>query len=169
MNRHDDQVRVTVHVDVSPALTFKLFTEHLDAWWQRGVRFRHGGASPSALIRIEPEVNGRLLESFEADGREQIVEIGRVTVWHPPVRLVFSWRAGNFSAKEETEVEVTFEAVNEGTQVTVVHSGWAAIRPDHPVRHGQAAGAFLRTMGGWWGDQLTSLRAWSKSAVDKVG
>ncbi|MEP7049608.1 MAG: hypothetical protein ABJB12_04615 [Pseudomonadota bacterium] len=29
---------------------------------------------------------------------------------------------------------------------------------DHPVRHGQGAPAFLRSMGMWWGALMTSLR-----------
>jgi hypothetical protein len=53
---------------------------------------------------------------------------------------------------------VLFKPVGASTHVTVVHRGWAAIRADHPVRHGQPVPAFLRMMGLWWGDQLTALR-----------
>jgi hypothetical protein len=42
--------------------------------------------------------------------------------------------------------------------VTVTHRGWAAIRPDHPARHGQASAEFLRRLGLWWGEQLSSYR-----------
>ncbi|MCA9653315.1 MAG: hypothetical protein H6712_17075 [Myxococcales bacterium] len=42
--------------------------------------------------------------------------------------------------------------------MTVVHRGWSRIRPDHPARHGQPVASFLRTMGLWWGDLLSSLR-----------
>ena len=31
-------------------------------------------------------------------------------------------------------------------------------RPDHPVRHGLVDAAFLRMMGLWWGELLTSMR-----------
>jgi hypothetical protein len=71
---------------------------------------------------------------------------------------VFEWRAISFLPSEKTEVEVRFEPSPSGTQVTVVHRGWAALRPDHPVRHGQEVAAFVRTTGLWWGDLLTSLR-----------
>jgi hypothetical protein len=64
----------------------------------------------------------------------------------------------NFAAHEHTEVEVLFRAVGSGTHVTVVHRGWAAIRSDHPVRHGQPVPAFIRMMGLWWGEQLGTLR-----------
>ena len=42
--------------------------------------------------------------------------------------------------------------------MTVTHRGWASLRPDHPARHGQDVAAFIRTMGLWWGELLTSLR-----------
>jgi hypothetical protein len=42
--------------------------------------------------------------------------------------------------------------------VTVTHRGWAAIRTDHPARHGQPSAEFLRRLGLWWGDQLGVYR-----------
>ena len=43
-------------------------------------------------------------------------------------------------------------------RVTVTHRGWAAVRPDHPARHGEPPGQFLRRIGLWWGDLMTSFR-----------
>jgi hypothetical protein len=40
----------------------------------------------------------------------------------------------------------------------VTHRGWSRIRPDHPARHDLEVAAFVRMMGLWWGDLLTSLR-----------
>ena len=60
--------------------------------------------------------------------------------------------------QEKTEVEVLFAQSPSGTLVTVTHRGWAAIRPDHPARHGHDVEAFIRMMGLWWGDLVTSLR-----------
>ena len=45
-----------------------------------------------------------------------------------------------------------------GTQVKVTHRGWAALRGDHPARHGQAAPAFIARHGRWWGDLLMRFR-----------
>jgi hypothetical protein len=42
--------------------------------------------------------------------------------------------------------------------VTVHHRGWAALRPDHPARHGLEGAAFSRMMGLWWADLLTASR-----------
>ena len=52
----------------------------------------------------------------------------------------------------------TGQAGDEARATVGVHRGWAAIRPDHPARHGQDVPAFLRMMGLWWGDQLSLLR-----------
>jgi uncharacterized protein YndB with AHSA1/START domain len=149
-------VRVTVSVDAPPALAFDVFTQEIDLWWRRGLKFRHFGGE-RALIAIEPHEGGRVFESAGADG--PVHEIGRVRVWQPPSRLVFEWRLSNFAVGERTEVEVVFEpSPRNGTRVTVTHRGWAAIRPDHPARHDQASAEFLRQLGLWWGDQLSSYR-----------
>jgi len=42
--------------------------------------------------------------------------------------------------------------------VTVHHTGWDALPPDHPVRHGHDNQAFTNMMGIWWADLLTSMR-----------
>lgn len=154
-----DRARAMVGVAVAPEAAFRLFTEQMDLWWRRGRRFRIAPGD-RGLMAMEPGVGGRVFESWhDEQGTERVHEIGRVQVWEPPRRLVFSWRGINFAAEEITEVEVLFARTESGhTQVSVEHRGWAALRPDHPVRHGQEVPAFIRMMGLWWGDQLTSLR-----------
>ncbi len=115
-------------------------------------------AGDRGIVCIEPGVGGGLFESFDSEAGERVVEIGRTLVWEPPHRLVLEWHNVNFAAHERTEVEVLFRATSTGTMVTVVHRGWAAIRADHPARHGQERPAFIRTMSMWWGDQVTALR-----------
>ncbi|MEK8030914.1 SRPBCC domain-containing protein [Ideonella sp. DXS29W] len=161
-----DRARATVGVAVEPEAAFRLFTEQMDLWWRRGQRFRIAPGD-RGLMAMEAGVGGRVFESWHDDaGQELVREIGRVQVWQPPERLVFSWRGVNFAAGEETQVEVLFKRTASGnTQVSVEHRGWAALRADHPVRHGQAVPAFIRMMSLWWGDQLTTLRL---SAVDRM-
>jgi uncharacterized protein YndB with AHSA1/START domain len=152
-----DQATVSVSVAVEPAVAFEVFTQEIDVWWRRGLRYRIAGRRPGSLS-FEPGAGGRLFESFETPSGTQVYEVGRVTVWQPPSRLVFTWRTGNFSAEERTEVEVRFEGTHTGTRVTVQHRGWSAIRPDHPARHGLEGAAFSRMIGLWWGELMTALR-----------
>src|SRR5688500_5793218 len=100
-----DQVRVSVLVHVDQARAFRLFTEQIDLWWRRGLKYRVAGKR-QGVIALEPRVGGRLFESFTDDGHTRVVDSGRVTAWEPPARLVFEWRAVNFAASDTTEVEV---------------------------------------------------------------
>jgi uncharacterized protein YndB with AHSA1/START domain len=156
-----DQARVSVAVAVPPADAFEVFTAEIDRWWRRGPKFRQAGAR-AGFVHLEPHLGGRIFESFEVTGGEtsgaHVVEVGRVRVWDPPQRLVFSWRNATFASNEETEVEVEFKPTRSGTLVTVTHRGWSALRDDHPARHGLAGAEFARMIGLWWGEQLSSLR-----------
>lgn len=152
-----DQARVSVLVEVPPAAAFRIFTEEIDSWWRRGQRYRVIGGD-RGIIHLEAGVGGRLFESVGTGPEPRIVETGRVTAWDPPARFVFEWRAVNFAPGETTEVEVLFEESRSGTLVTVTHRGWSQIRPDHPARHGLEVAGFLRMLGMWWGDLMSSLR-----------
>lgn len=152
-----DQARVSVSVRTDPAEAFRVFTEDIDLWWRRGLKYRVAGKR-RGIIHLEPKVGGRLFESFDGAREQKVVETGRVTVWDPPARLVFQWRSVTFAPSESTEVEVTFEPSGESTLVTVTHRGWSEIRDDHPVRHRHDVPEFLRSMGLWWGELMASLR-----------
>ena len=155
--RRPDAARATVQVALPPPEAFAIFTTEIDLWWRRGPRFRNAPGD-SGLICIEPRVGGRVFESYGHAGAETVVELGRVLVWRPPLELCFEWRNSNFAPEEKTLVEVDFEAAGTGTRVTVQHSGWGALRADHPARHGLDDAAFLRMNGLWWGALLTALR-----------
>jgi len=151
-----DAITVSTLVAVDPGTAFEVFTSDVDAWWRRGIAYRVEGEGASTM-RFEPGVGGRLVEVFgEPPG--ELFEFGRIEVWEPGRRLVFDWRGPNFEPGQKTRVEVRFEAVGEGTRVTVEHSGWDGLPRDHPVRHRLPDGAFARMWGGWWSRQLGALR-----------
>jgi len=152
-----DQATVTVHVEVDPRTAFDVFTRETDLWWKRGPAYRVAGRQ-SGVLCFEPSVNGRLFEQYETPSGPRMREIGRVRVWSPPERLVFSWGAANFVDEESTEVEVNFEATETGTRVTVQHRGWASLRAGHPARHGLEGAAVSRMIGLWWGDLMSAMR-----------
>jgi uncharacterized protein YndB with AHSA1/START domain len=144
-------------VAVPQDVAFEIFTTEIDRWWRKGPRFRNAGMN-AGMIRLEAGVGGRLFESIESAGVERVFVVGRVRAWEPPSRVVFTWRNEVFAPNEDTEVEVTFAPTATGTRVTVTHRGWAAIRPDHPARHSMPLDQFIRNLGTWWGDQMTSMR-----------
>jgi uncharacterized protein YndB with AHSA1/START domain len=152
-----DRARVSVFVKVAPQLAFDVFTRDIDLWWRRGIKFRHSGKH-SGVLHVEPCVGGRLFETFEVSSREQLVVVGSITVWEPPSRVQFAWRNSNFAPQESTEVEVLFVPKRGGTEVTVEHRGWSALRPGHPARHGLEGAAFSGMIGMWWGELLTAYR-----------
>ncbi len=156
-NAKGDRAKVTVLVAVPQERAFEVFTTEIDLWWKRGPRFRFGGRSPGTL-HFELGVGGRLFEAFGEGAAPRVHEAGRITVWEPPSRLVFTWRNLNFAPAESTEVEVRFEGFSGGTYVTVEHRGWATLRPDHPARHGLTGTDHSRQLGLWWGQLLSSLR-----------
>ena len=156
-----DQARVSVAVAVPPNVAFEIFTNEIDRWWRRGPQFRHFGQR-GGFIRLEPGVGGRLFESIDGDEGERVYEVGRVRVWEPPSHVMFTWGNATFAANQATEVDVIFVPTAKGTLVTVTHRGWTTIPADHPVRHGLPTAAFIRSMGLWWGDLMTSMRELSE-------
>jgi uncharacterized protein (TIGR02594 family) len=154
-----DRVSASVFVDAPPAVAFEVFTEQIDGWWRHGMKFRSGARSLSVL-HLEPRLGGRLFETIQSPDSDapHVVQTGTVIEWNPPHALRIEWRGVNFAPHEATTVSVSFEPRRDGTQVTLVHAGFAALPPDHPVRHGQAVPRFITGMGLWWSDQMTSLR-----------
>jgi hypothetical protein len=150
-------VRAGTIVPTSPTDAFRLFTEEVDAWWRRGPRFRFRPGRDGEM-RFEGGAGGRLVEVFDAAAGD-VYEVGRILVWDPPAHLAFEFRPRAFGPDETTRVDVRFEPAAGGTRVSVVHAGFEALAPDHPVRHGLAGPAFGAMMGVWWADQLVAARA----------
>jgi uncharacterized protein YndB with AHSA1/START domain len=111
-----------VEVPCDPDTAFEVFTAQIGTWWKRGTRYWNDSARGREL-RFEPYVGGRLVEVYDLDTGEGF-EIGRVLVWEPGKRLVFTWRQDDWAPTEFTEVEVRFEPTGKATRVTVEHGGW---------------------------------------------
>ena len=70
-------------------------------------------------------------------------------------------RAGR--ARRTASESGTFTRTESGrTQLVLVHGGFAALPPDHPVRHGEPATKLIARLGMWWGELLTSLREYAR-------
>jgi hypothetical protein len=110
-------VRVTVLVDVLPAIAFQVFTEETAAWYRpaiAGAPARSGGH-----LRFDPAARRVMRVGGTTD---DVVEVGRITMWEPGQRLIFVDR-------HETEVDVQFERSGDQTRVTLEHRGLERLPP----------------------------------------
>ena len=141
-------VEQAITIEAPPAAVFDAYVHHIDQWWPRQGRYRYSFALPDtepAHIRFEPGKDGRLYETF-ADGSEY--EIGRITLWEPPQRLIYTWRAPNWEA--ETVVDIRFEQVEGGTRVAVRHTGWEAAGAEAGAAgYGEGLVEILERFAGW--------------------
>ena len=139
-------VRVPIHVDVDPDTAFAVFTEEIDAWYQRGP---HNFADPGRAvgIRFEPFVGGRLIEVHDRETGEGLT-MARIDVWEPGKRLVFV-------DHRETEADVTFEASDGGTRVTLEHRGLERLAPQQAEQHATFG---WRLVFGWYEQYTAALQ-----------
>lgn len=114
---------------------FRLFTAGIGTWWP--LHTHSVGEERATTCKIEEKVGGRFYEVQE-DGPE--VLWGTISVWEPPNRLVFSWHPG-YDVEEAQEVEVTFEAKDGGSRLTLIHRGWEKRAQKYPdIRDGYDQG-----------------------------
>lgn len=149
------RVYVALRVKAAPERAFDAFVQEIGAWWRPNGLFQTTPRAPGVLA-FEPGDGGRLTEKLESG---KVFEIGRIAVWEPPSRLVFTWRQANFPPELHTEVEVRFEAVGEGeTRVSVEHRGFDQVPAGSAARHGFPDEALLMRLAEWWRGLLTSYR-----------
>jgi uncharacterized protein YndB with AHSA1/START domain len=137
-----DALTRDLFVRVPPERAFASFV-NLGRWWPREYTW-----SQNVLhyIGIEPRLGGACFErgphNFECDW-------GRVLVWEPPGRIVFTWqiafdRTPEPNPDKASEVEVRFTEESLGTRVVLEHRAFS--------RHGEKANAYRAGMdspSGW--------------------
>ena len=149
------KVYVALRVKAPRERAFDAFVQEIGAWWRPSGLFQTTPRAPGVLA-FEPGEGGRLTETL-ASGK--VFEIGQITAWEPPSRLVFSWRQANFPLDLHTEVEVCFEAVGDDeTRVSVEHRGFDQVPLGSAARHGFPDQALLMRLAEWWRTLLTSYR-----------
>jgi uncharacterized protein YndB with AHSA1/START domain len=129
-------------VRVPPERAFAGFI-NLGRWWPREYTWAQDVLQ---TIGIEPRLNGACFErgphGFECDW-------GRVIVWEPPGRIVFTWqiafdRTPEPDPAKASEVEVRFTEEALGTRVFLEHRAFS--------RHGEKGNAYREGMAspeGW--------------------
>jgi uncharacterized protein YndB with AHSA1/START domain len=130
-------VHAGVSVPVSAERAFERFAEGFGEWYPPEYTWSQAVLEK---IAIEPREGGACYElgphGFRCDW-------GRVIVWEPPHRLVFTWQV---SPRREpvpdparaSEVEVRFEAEESSTRVELEHRLFS--------RHGEDAAGYRRAM-----------------------
>ena len=101
------RVSQSVEVRVDPATAFDLYTREINRWWKRDSWYWNDRQRARGL-RIEPFVGGRFVEVYDEATGEGF-QIGRVRVWEPGRRVVYSWRQADWPPGEEMEIEVSFD------------------------------------------------------------
>lgn len=140
---------VSFDVGVPPERAFDVWVAQPVLWWPKGHTYSGGPAA----ITFEPRPGGRI---FETDGAGVEHAWGEVVEWAPPSRLRYRWHLF-FDRAEATEVCLTFTAIEGGTQVRLVQTGWDALGDAGRVRR-------ERTIAGWaavtapYRDRLDHLR-----------
>ncbi len=111
-------VLCSIEVPLAPEAAFDLFALRLDDWWP--LQSNSLGLDHAVACTLEPEVGGRIYERT-AEGLESLW--GRVMIWDPPRRLMFTWHPGRHETTAQ-QVQVRFTAQGRGTRVTLEHGAW---------------------------------------------
>jgi uncharacterized protein YndB with AHSA1/START domain len=111
-------IRKSIHVKRPVEKTFRLFTEEIGKWWPLKEGFSFDSKRAADML-LEGRPGGRFFERF-SDGEE--LDVGKVTAYAPPERIVFTFSAPGWD--EPTEVEVRFSPDADGTRVDLEHRGW---------------------------------------------
>ena len=115
----DLTIRKSITVDAPVERAFSVFTDGIASWWPLA-GYSIGGEDTETVV-FDGREGGRV---YERDGSGEEGDWGRVLVWEPPARVVFSWHPG-MDPSMPTEVEVRFaDAGNGSTTVELEHRGW---------------------------------------------
>lgn len=131
---------------------FTIFTLHLADWWVR----EYTWSGPDALVDIGLEA-GEDGMAYEIGPHGFRADWGRVLVWNPPNRLVFTWQIGPDRAPvpdpaQASEVEVQFRPERrDRTRVEVEHR--------HFDRHGSDAEGYREALTAGWHELLSRYAA----------
>jgi SAM-dependent methyltransferase len=138
-------IRTSIDLQLEPAAAFEVFIDELStALGRLGMQFESG-------------VSGRVMEGA--------VEVGRVVRWQPPEEIALDWRGPDWQPDEATIIRMRFERIEDGTRVTLEHTGWNKLLGDRGSElagwfAGEVAAPLLSAMGpARLGDWITDRRA----------
>lgn len=129
-----------VRVALPPDQAFELFTGHMRAWWP--FAGHSCGGDESLDVLFEPRVGGSVTEVLR-DGRR--FAWGTLSEWTPPAAFAMSWHPG-LPQDAATRLRVSFTPCEGGTEVRVLHDGWAARGEQAQAKRDQYDGGWPATL-----------------------
>ena len=129
-----EAVTVSTVTRAHPQLAFEVFTERMQQWWNPEHHVLRGQL---ASMNVEPYAGGRI---WDESTEGEVCVWGRVLTWQPGEEFAFTWLIGPDWGPpgpdaQGSRVRVMFDAVDEGTRVTLVHDkldvhgpGWDGLR-----------------------------------------
>jgi uncharacterized protein YndB with AHSA1/START domain len=131
-----EPLRIAFDVGAPQDHAFDTYTRGIGRWWPAD--HTHTGRADLS-IELEGRVGGRI---FERTPEGEEFDWGRVVVWEPPSRLVYSWHLRR-SPEEATEVEIMFRAVGDAaTRVEIEHRGWERLGAEGQTWRDRNAGGW---------------------------
>ena len=121
-------LRLSFVVRCPAAHAFDVWTAQTSRWWP----LSHTVTEEKGLhVVVEPRPGGRI---FERTPTGEEIDLGWITAWEPPHRLVYQWHI-NADRSDATEVEITFTDQPDGaTQVEIEHRGWERLGAAGAIR-----------------------------------
>ena len=116
-----EPLRKSVTVPRTVEEAFEIFTARLGSWWPKETHSISQARTRDVVV--EPKVGGALFEVRD-DGKR--CPWGKVLVWEPPHRFVWSWHPGR-EPETAQEVEVRFVDIGGTTRVELEHRNWAKL------------------------------------------
>lgn len=140
----DDALRLTLTVPTNAERAYAVFTEEFASWYPSEYTWSQDKLQ---TIGMEGREGGRC---FERGPEDFWIDWGRVRIWEPPHRLLFSWQISPErepvpDATKASEVELRFyEERPQSTRIEFEHRGFS--------RHGEDAEDYRQALGseqGW--------------------
>lgn len=119
-------VRREILVPAEPDRAFEVFTAEIGRWWPLAEHSVYGAGGTVAFV------DGQIIERSPS-GEEAVW--GTVTSWKPGSVVAFTWHPGG-AVERASHLEVSFAAAEDGTLVTLVHTGWEMFEDPAAARKG---------------------------------
>lgn len=133
-----DPIVKTVTVVAPIANAFEVFTSHIARWWPGHDHSVSAGQGEKPQDIVFEQKPGGAIYEIQPNGVRS--DWGVVQDWTPPAGFSMTWHPGG-TADKATLVTLEFQTVDEGTKVTLTHTGWEVLGDTaSKTAHGYSSG-----------------------------